>query len=77
MLSLVNGDFEKLQEIKIQLALCICRFSIYEFNQPQLENIQEKKNLSKFQNQNLNLPCVKTTLHLIHANEVMCRHSLL
>ena len=42
------------------------RLNIWEFNQPWIKNIQEKKNLKNSKKQNLNLPYANNYLHSIY-----------
>lgn len=50
------------------------RFYLCGFNQPQMENIQEKKIPENSKKQNLNLP---RSEHDTEVNEVMCKQTLL
>ena len=50
----------------MQWALCICRFCIGRFNQPRMENIQEKIIPESSKKQNLNLPQLGNYLHSIY-----------
>lgn len=47
--------------VGIQSAHCICKF-----NQPQIKNIQEKKNLINSPKRNSNLPLSDNDLHVLH-----------